>query len=108
MEEKIKQLYEDINFIGFYCTYHKEGTYIEKAQKLIPQIEEFCRWFLEENKFGIEEDLYVALKRNLIDILNDCMQALKERDRVLMMDALEQGLVEYLRLFMPEECLEES
>lgn len=108
MEEKIKKLYEDINFIGFYCTYHKDGKYIEKAKELIPQIEEFCKWFLEENKFGVDEDLYMALKQNLLGVLNDCSQALKENDRVLMMDALEQGLMEYLRLFLPEECLEEK
>lgn len=106
MEEKIKKLYENINFIGFYSTYHKDNCYIEKAMGLFEEIQEFTQWFLAGNQFGIEEEIYESLKENLLGIVKDCITAAKERDRVLMMDALEQGLSEYLKMFLPEDYIE--
>lgn len=108
MEEKIQSLYEEINFIGFYCMYHKENHYIEKTAELFPDIQEFAQWFLSGNQFGIEDDLYHALQKSLIEVLKDCEEALRERDRVLMMDALEQGISEYLKMFLSEEYLKEK
>lgn len=107
MEEKIRRLYKEINYIGFYCMYRKDNHYIEKASELFPAIQEFAQWFLGGNQFGIEEETYLALQQGLIDILKDCEEAVKERDRVLMMDALEQGISEYLKMFLSEECLKE-
>lgn len=106
-EEKIKILYNEINFIGFDCMYHKKNVYMDEVKDLIPKVQEFAVWFLEGNQFGIENELYRELSYNLIDILKDCETAWKEKDRVLMMDALEQGITEYLKMFLSEEYLEE-
>lgn len=103
MLEKIKELYENINFIGFYCTYNKKNQYIEKIKEVLPEVQEFSKWFLAGNTFDIDEETYYALQQNLLEILEDCAEALKENDRVLMMDALEQGILGYLEMFLPEE-----
>ena len=87
MEEKIQNLYESINFLGFNATYHRNNNYVENSKKLLEQIQEFVQWFIEEKHFGFEQDIY----DNLNDILKDCETALKEHDNVLMMDALEIG-----------------
>ena len=108
MQKKIESLYEGINFIGFYSMYYKDNKYLEKAETLIPEVREFVEWFLSGNDFGIEEELYVALQNNLLEILKDCLEALRERDRVLMMDALEQGIEEYLKMFLSDEYLREK
>lgn len=108
MEDKIISLFEAINFIGFDCTYQKKNNYVEKAKDLMPRIQEFAGWFLEGNQFGIEEELYYALQGNLLDILKDIMTALKEQDRVLMLDAVENGIGEYLKMFLPENYFEEK
>lgn len=108
MEEKIKKLYENINFIGYYCMYHRKNDYIEKAKSLLPDVQEFVQWFLAGNQFGIEEEIYQKLQRNLISVLQDITEALKQKDRVLMLDALEFGISEYLAMFLPEEYFEEK
>ena len=108
MEEKIKTLYENINFIGYYCMSHRKYDYVEKTKSLIPDIREFVEWFMAGNQFGIEEEIYRQLQDNLLEILNDMTTALKEQDRVLMLDALEAGISEYLAMFLPEEYFMEQ
>lgn len=48
------------------------------------------------------------MKINLVNILKDCMTAIEQNDRVLMLDALEYGISEYLQLFLPEDGLKEE
>jgi Penicillin V acylase and related amidases len=103
MQEKIEHLYETINFLGFNATYSRNNNYAKNAREMIPQIQEFVQWFLT-NISGLEEGVYL----NLIDILKDCETALQEDDNVLMMDALEQGLSEYLEMFLSEEYFKEK
>ena len=47
--------------------------------------------------------MYQALQANLLTILDDIVTAAKENDTVLMLDALESGISEYLTMFVPEE-----
>lgn len=107
MEEKMKCLYENINFIGYYCMYYRKNDYMEKAKNLLPEITEFVQWFMGGNQFHIDEELYLALQENLAGILRDMQTALQENDRVLMLDALEHGISEYLKMFLPEDYLKE-
>ena len=86
---------------------HHNTDYIEKAKDLFPAIQKFTEWFLAGNQFGIENELYETLQENLISILQDMQTALEESDRVLMLDALEHGISEYLRMFLPEQYFEE-
>ena len=102
-KEKIENLYETINFLGFNATYSRNNNYAQNTRKIIPQIQEFVQWFLTDIS-GLEEGVYL----NLIDILKDCETALQEDDNVLMMDALEQGLSEYLEMFLSEEYFREK
>ena len=69
-------------------------------KEIIPQIQEFVLWFLGENKFGIEEELYVGMKQQLIEILKEILTAIEYEDIVLMHDAVANGLLEYLKLFV--------
>lgn len=103
MEEKIKQLYMDINYIGYRRLESRTNDYVEQAKKLLPKLEEFATWFLAGNQFGIEDELYQALQANLLRVLDDIVTAVKENDTVLMLDALESGICEYLTMFVPEE-----
>ncbi len=108
MDEKLIRLYEDINFIGYTYVCVGENNYVAKAKGLLPQIEEFVQWFLKGNQFGIEPNLYQMLQKNLLTILEDIAEAFKEEDTVLMMDALESGISEYLTIFMPKEYFEKE
>ena len=107
MEEKIRNLYENINFIGYYCMYYRKNDYINKTKELLPDITEFVQWFMENDSFQINEELYRVLKQNLVEILKDMQTALQEDDRVLMLDALEHGISEYLKMFLPQDYMKE-
>lgn len=106
MEDKIIELFEKINFLGYYTTNFQKYDYIKRAKSLIPEIQEFVTWFDSGNQFGIEESDYQALQENLLDILKDCMEAFEQEDRVLLLDALEYGLSEYLKMFLPTDYFE--
>lgn len=99
MEEKIKNLYEEINFLGFNATYHRNNNYVENSKSLITEIQEFVQWFAGNDNFEFEKEIY----ENLTDILKDCETALRQHDNVLMMDALEQGISGYLEMFLSNE-----
>ncbi len=103
MEEKIQELYEGINFLGFNATYNRNNNYVDISKSLFPKVQEFVQWFLEQ-PFGFETEVY----DNLIGILRDCGTAMKEHDNVLMMDALEQGVSGYLEMFLSEEYFKEK
>jgi hypothetical protein len=103
MDEKIQELYESINFLGFHATYHRDNNYVENSKGVLLQVQEFVQWFMEQ-RFGLESEVY----ENLLDILKDCETAFTEHDNVLMMDALEQGISGYLEMFLSEEYFREK
>lgn len=103
MEEKIGKLNEQLNLIYIGHMVYQKKNNVEEIGKLMPQIQEFVLWFLEGNRFGIEEELYQDMGRNLLEILKDLAEALENGDRVLLHDAAAYGLSEYLRMFLPEE-----
>ncbi len=95
-----QDLYKSLGGISIdYLIYQKRDN-IEQSKKIIPQIQKFVLWFLEENRYGIEAELYQGLSQNLVNILADILEALEQEDMVLMHDALTYGLLEYLELIV--------
>lgn len=103
MEKKIQKLYKEIRDIAAWYMIYQRRDNVEQIRKIIPRIQEFVLWFLEGNRFGIEEDLYQEMSINLNDILKDILTALEQRDMVLMHDAIAYGMLEYLKLFVDPE-----
>lgn len=108
MVEKIRWLYQEINRIAveYMCLGRTNNLY--EIKKIIPQIQDFISWFLNENIFDIDNTLYEDLRRNLVEILQDMCLAMQNEDRVLMHDAVNYGLVLYLEMFLPDEERENS
>lgn len=103
MKEKIKELDKILNTVSVeYLAFQQRGN-VKKIEELMPEIQEFVLWFLQGNQFGIEDDLYQDMCRNLLGILEDMEDALRCDDCVLMHDAVAYGLVEYLELFVSSE-----
>lgn len=103
MYDKITDLYQAAYQISFEYLKEQKRNTIELVKKIIPQIQEFVLWFLEENRFGIEEELYQGMQRYLLQMLEDITNAIEQGDRVLVHDALAYGLMEYLEMFMDAE-----
>ena len=100
MLRKIQSLYHQLKEIVWeYLAYQKKDN-IEKIKNIIPEMQEFVLWFLEANRFHIEEQLYQDMTQNLLYILQDILEAIQNRDCVLLHDALAYGLLEYLDMFV--------
>lgn len=108
MQEKLQDLYEKLRDIAVLYMIYKVRNNVEQLREIIPEIQDFVLWFLEGNRFGIEEELYQGMCQNLVGILDDVLQAMENGDMVLLHDALTYGLMEYLQLFVDIEQEEES
>ncbi|MCI9174005.1 MAG: hypothetical protein HFH49_03525 [Lachnospiraceae bacterium] len=103
MEERIQNLYQKLRDISALYLIYRMQNNVEQVKKIIPEIQDFVLWFLDGNRFGIEEGLYQGMCQNIIVILDDILQAMKQEDIVLLHDAVAYGLMEYLQLFVEEE-----
>ena len=103
MQEKIEKLYEQLQSISDDLLKYQVRGNLAEIKKIIPQMQEFAMWFLEANKFGIEEELYQDMSKNLVKILEDIVSALEQEDKELLYDAVEYGMMEYLALFCRAE-----
>lgn len=108
MKEKIQALFDDLRYISaFYLIYRKRES-LEEIREKLPQIQEFVLWFLEENRLGVETELYQEICNNMLQILKDLLEALEQDDAVLLHDAVAYGLMEYLKLFVVQRREEEA
>lgn len=108
MMDKIQKLYNSIRNLNVEYLIYQNRRITESAREYLPQIQEFASFFLEGNQFGIEEELYQGLSRNLLNILQDIVEAMGQEDVVLLNDALAYGLMDYLEMFIDTEQEEES
>ena len=99
-ERALIKLKEDIVRTNIDHLLFGKNNNIEKVKEYLPQIQEFVGWFLQGNIWGIEEDLYQNMQLDIINILNDCVTAIKEDDHVLLQDAVGYGLLGYVELFV--------
>ena len=68
MEEKIRELYSKIREMGAsFVIYHKRSS-VEQIKEIMPDIQEFVLWFLEGNRFGIEEQFYKDMSNNIFTV----------------------------------------
>lgn len=103
MLEKLKKLKIDIIEQCETYVYLNRPDIIEGVKPLIPDIQDFVMEFLQTEDIGVEPDIKASMNSDMLAILNDIVQAMEKNDSVLMYDALQCGLVAYLKLFVPEE-----
>ena len=75
----------------------------EETKELLPLLNEFYDRFLRENVFEIDKTDYEKLQLLFINIIRDLSQGLKNKDVVLLKDAMEYGLLPFLEIFMDED-----
>lgn len=103
MEKIIRELYENVYSMKIGYLYYQSRKNLKEIEKIVPDIKEFVLWFLEENRFGVEENFYHDMCNNLIQILQDIIVAMEQEDHVLLHDAVAYGFIDYLEIFIPEE-----
>lgn len=101
--EEIETLYKKVFFICVqFAVYEKEDIQ-KRIEEIIPELNSFTTFFLEENTFKLNLEDYQLLQQLLIDILKDIMQAMENRDNILLEDTLEYGLKPFLELFLEDK-----
>lgn len=108
MEVLAKELKQDISKICMEYYYYKQTNVIEKGIQLSGKIQEFASALLQEDIFGIGEEEYAGLQNYVIQVLKDYMEAVAQRDVVLMIDVLDYGLRELLNIFIETDAAEET
>lgn len=104
MEEKARELIKELDQLCIeYYLFKSHGT-IERAKKIIPNIQEFITIFLSGNIFRIDDIEYESIKNYSLEVLRDITDALENRDEVLMIDTLAYGLRSLAEIFVDGEC----
>lgn len=101
--ETLKKLKSDITAECNTYVYWNKPDLIEAVKPLIPDIQSFVMDFIQTEDIGVEPDIKASMNADMLGIIKDVTEALEKNDSVLMYDALQCGLVEYLELFVPEE-----
>lgn len=91
----------DIICMGYY--YHKETNVILKARELANRIQRFCGSFLQGNIYGMQEEEYQSLQKYVLEVLEDYLEAIEQRDLVFMLDTLYYGLRELVNIYIEAE-----
>ncbi len=103
MLEKLEKLKRSIIDECNIYVYFNKPDLIERIKPLIPDIQQFVTEFIQTEDIGVEPDIKASMNADMLDIINDIVSAMEKNDSVLMYDALQSGLVAYLKLFVPEE-----
>lgn len=94
------------NKIRFLCEKYvvmNRADLVSDVKAIIPDVQKFAMWFLETKNIGVNEEEKQIMDTNVLLMMKDINEALEYSDSVLMYDALECGVAQYLRLFLPEE-----
>ena len=97
--EKIRELYDRLTGIsaGYAVVQRRENTDLVR-QELAP-VQEFVTWMMQDNPLCLDGELHGQACGDLLGVLRDMLEALRQDDKVLMHDAVEYGLLPYLRCF---------
>lgn len=103
MQETLKKLKSDISFKCNNYVFWNRTDLIKEIKPIIPDIQAFITQFLQTEDIGVEPNVKASMNADMLGILKDIVTAMEKSDSVLMYDALDVGLIEYLNLFVPED-----
>lgn len=104
MQEKtsLEQLYVKVfRLCVSFAVYQK--NIMNELQEIFPEIRYIAEEILHTEDLGLNQEEDQFVRRLLIDILEDLVQAMTYQDEVLLEDTIEYGLKEFLELFIPDE-----
>ena len=106
MQDKIVNLYDRLKVISDdFLDYQKRNDFMP-IRECLNEIQEFAVWFMGRKQLDIDDHNWQKLKKRLMDTLGDIVQSIEQQDYVLMHDAVTYGLIEYLKIFMPDSMEE--
>ncbi len=87
--------------IDYYFFYKFDA--VAQGEKLAGQIQQFTTALIQGIGEGEQTEESQILQDYTLNVLNDYLEAVRQRDLVLMIDTLDFGLRELLNIFITEE-----
>ncbi len=81
---------------------------VKESMEFLKDVQDFASWFLETDDIGVDPDAKKNMNVEMVSVLRDINESLEHEDSALMYDALENGMAEFLRLFIPEDDSDEE
>lgn len=103
MEALAKELADKIGRICIDYYYFYKFDAVAEGEKLAGQIQEFTSVLMHGISGGEQDEENRMLQDYTLGVLSDYLEAVRQRDLVLMIDALDFGLRELLNIFIAEE-----
>ncbi|MEY8516786.1 hypothetical protein AALC25_07615 [Lachnospiraceae bacterium 29-84] len=103
MENDIQELFEALHSVSVEYLTGLNRNNVERIIQLMPQIQQFAKWFLEKGQLEIERKINEELVVGFLQILKDITESLEQEDHVLLHDAIAYGVLDYLKLFLGQE-----
>ncbi len=105
-EEMLKFMTELNDRIKFVCEKYavlNRADLVNNVKELLPDVQKFAMWFLEAKDIGVSGEEKQIMDNNVLLMIKDINEALEYSDSALMYDALDCGIAQYIRLFLPED-----
>ena len=88
MESKILTLYGELRDITAGYMIYQDRNIVSEILRKIPQIQEFILWFVEKNRLPVNETDFLDMRKAILDIMKDIVDAIEIGDIVLLNDDL--------------------
>lgn len=103
MLEEIIELRDNIKNMCMRYIVINKSSLMKQAKDILPAVQNFAVWFIGAEDIGVEKEIKQQMNAEVLSMLEDINESLKNDDSTLMLDALYFGIYEYLTLFAPEE-----
>lgn len=98
----VKEIYKIAIEISVKVAVFNQKGIIEKMQQFVPRLKFLNEYIFENNYYNLEKNDWCKLQKLYLDIIKDILNGLKNRDVILLMDTLENGLIPFLEIFLED------
>ena len=104
---ELEKFYKQVFFSCFRTSIYKKHDMEKQVKKWMPCLQQITENILKKNECSMEASEYKDVCNWWNSILKDILEGLAQNDTVLLEDAIEYGLKEFLECFISEEKLQQ-
>ncbi len=76
---------------------------LKDMKEILPDVLELSKIIFDYSNFDMEEEDYILVRNQFIEILSDLTEGIEAKDEVMVLDAAGIGLLDFLNMFLPED-----
>ena len=101
----MEELYKDVFRSCVSFAVYEENSIIKDLLNYWDNLKSFIDFFCKKNELSIDEEDYNNLKKVLLEITNDIVNGINNKDIILLEDTVEFGLLPFLEMFFSDKEL---